>query len=150
MGATNILIEKVKGGLEAYKLHFRAYPTPVTRAGMTKNESLYFYLTTAFRNNPVATNGEIPGSINAGPMTQFNEQESTDLAKTGNRTIIDSWRTPLHVDFLIKTGDPDPRTGNVNNPATWQTTQTIVPNIYSCGPNLKDDGGIGDDIVYGK
>ncbi len=143
MGATNVLIEKVRDGLEAYKLFYRAYPTPMPRTGMTNNESLYYYLTTSFRMAPNLANGEVASTLNAGPLCPFNEQELLDASKTGRMSIIDSWRMPLQFVYTIKMGDADPRAG-------WTQTQTSIPLLYSFGLNKKDENGAGDDVVAGK
>ena len=143
VGATNVLIEKVRGGLEAYKLFYRAYPAPFPLTGYSSNESLYYYLTTPFRMNPNTAAGEAPSTLNVGPLCLFSEQETTDLSNTGRRTIIDSWKTPLTYGYKIILGDPDPRAG-------WTQTQTIAPYLYSCGPNKTDENGAGDDISSGK
>ena len=143
MGATNVLIEKVRDGLEAYKLFYRAYPTPMPRVGFTNNESLYYYLTTSFRMTPNLANAEVASTLNAGPLCPFSETETADVNKTGRRSIVDSWQTPLQFKFIIKTGDADPRAG-------WTQTQTSIPLLYSCGPNKVDENGSGDDVLSGK
>jgi prepilin-type N-terminal cleavage/methylation domain-containing protein len=143
LGATNVLIEKVRGGLEAYKLFYRAYPTPFPLTGYSSNESLHYYLTTSFRMNPSTANGEVPSTLNVGPLCQFSEQETIDPNNSGRRTIIDSWKSPLVFGYNTVLGDADPRAG-------WTQTQTIVPFLYSCGPNKVDDKGAVDDISSGK
>ncbi|HYF52094.1 MAG TPA: type II secretion system protein [Planctomycetota bacterium] len=142
VSTTKTLIEKVKNGLSTYNLLFRSYPQPIPHApGFSNNESVYYFLTTAFRRSPDTSKGEVAAAENIGPLSDFNEREVRELT-AGQKSIIDPWATALHFEYKIQDGAKNPVTGTI--------TKTYTPIVYSCGPNKTNDGGIGDDITAGE
>jgi hypothetical protein len=139
------LLEKVKNGLSTYNLVFRAYPNPVpASAGFSNNESLHWYLTTAFRREPDGAMGEVLATENTGPLTEFTEREEKDVLKNGRMSIIDPWGTALVFKYNVQSSDIRRNSSGVQMGAI---TTTYRPVVYSCGPNKTDDNGLGDDVV---
>lgn len=135
------LIESVYNATEQYRLDFRAYP-PDSFGAYNGIEALAYFLTTSFRRAPIAVNGEVQASINAGPYLQLQPSELVDLSGAKRMSIVDPWRSPLKYRL-------DSRTQN----DVWDTTKTVVnfiPTIYSYGPNRVDDNGKVDDLVLGQ
>jgi prepilin-type N-terminal cleavage/methylation domain-containing protein len=133
MGQAKNLLEKVHNALEVYNLQFRTYP-PATLGARTGDQTLYYFLATPFRTNPVAANGEVAATIDLGPLVKF---EDGEMKTTGGFTgIIDPWGSPLHFEILM-TGDA-------------QGFQIPTPFIYSWGQNKQDNAGTGDDLTVGK
>ena len=147
---TRTLLEKVRSGLETYKLHFQVYP-PDINGSMTGSEALYYYLTTAFNRSPDPKKNEVAATVNAGPLAQFEENE----VKAGQ--IVDAWGSPLHY-ARIQRDDPSKSIKqtyvNVANVMELSAEQRQLQKIWSAelyawGTNRKDDGGSGDDLQVG-
>jgi len=151
LASVKTLLEKVQTGVESYKLMYRAYPQPMPLApGYTNSQTLNYFLTTPFRMSPNAAQKEVYSALNAGPFADFKETEVADVNKSGHLGIVDCWGTELFFQYIIMQGDPDPRSGDPNNPATWKKKSWISPQLYSFGANKKDDGGKGDDLSAGE
>ena len=139
--ATKKLVESTYNAIEQYRIAFRNYP-PDTYGGYTSSQALVYFLTNSFRRNPVAANGEIQSTINAGPFITYQPSELMDLTASGKMSIMDAWRTPLK--YVVKS--------QIQNDV-WDATKSetiYLPFIYSFGPNRTDDNGTNDDIILGK
>jgi type II secretory pathway pseudopilin PulG len=138
------MLEKMHAAMENYYLHFRSYP-PDNYQGRSGSQSINYFLTTAFRTNPVVANGEAQSSMEVGPLMSFEERELDNPVTAGTRTLIDPWRTPLVYRLQLK-DFPDPQTGVV--------TKIPIPVLYSCGTNKVDETVSGitpsDDIIVGN
>ena len=118
------LVQKLYNGLEIYHVQFRTYPPITTPGGLTGSQALYWFLTTAFRPNPVAAKGEVWADMPAGPcITNFEENEYK--ANGPGFDIIDAWNNPIQFKM------------NVLADSNGITESQSL--IYSCGPNGQDE-----------
>ncbi len=139
--ATKKLIESTYNAIEQYRIAFRNYP-PDNYSGYVGSQALVYFLTNAFRRNPVVANGEILSTVNAGPFITYQPSELMDLTASGKMSVMDAWRTP--VKYVVKTQVQK----DVWDAAKSETI--YLPFIYSYGPNRIDDNGTNDDIILGK
>ncbi|MCW8131915.1 MAG: prepilin-type N-terminal cleavage/methylation domain-containing protein [Planctomycetota bacterium] len=134
IGQARNLVEKCSSALETYRLNFRQYPDPADVPSYTSAQALHYFLSTAFRKDTPLKPGEVPATINMGPLVQFEER---DYRVQSSRTeVIDPWGTPLVFRILT-----------IKDSSNLDMT---VPQIYSCGVNKADDNGLLDDISPGK
>ena len=139
--AAKKMVESTYNAIEQYRLAFRNYP-PDSYAGYTGSQALVYFLTNSFRRNPVAANGEIQSTINAGPFITYQPSELMDPTASGKMSVMDPWKSPLK--YVVKS--------QVQNDV-WDATKSetiYLPFIYSFGPNHADDNGTNDDIILGK
>lgn len=119
------LLEKVKNGLATYKLVYRDFPDPVPlNATYNPNESIFYFLTTAFRRTPDGAKGEVQSTENVGPLSDFNDRDKMVMPGRTHVSLVDAWSQPLVFRY----------TGG-------------HPVLYSTGPNRADDNAAGDDLV---
>ncbi|MCW8133828.1 MAG: hypothetical protein KIS92_26005 [Planctomycetota bacterium] len=118
------LLEKVKNGLATYKLVYRDFPDPVPLSGFNENETVYFFLTRAFRRAPDGAKGEIYSTENVGPLSEFNERDQRIMPGRTRVSIVDAWNEPLVFKYVGGR-----------------------PALYSKGPNHADDNAGADDLV---
>ena len=120
---------------------------------MTGNAALKYFLTTPFRIQPNASNGEVYATIDMGPLIKFNEDEII------NGQISDAWGKPLHYERIQQ--EDLAKAQKLDVPAGYDPTHNMaageralilsyVCKLYSWGPNRQDDGGAGDDILPSK
>jgi prepilin-type N-terminal cleavage/methylation domain-containing protein len=144
MAQAKNMLEKMHAAMEAYYLHFRAYP-PDNFGGRSGSQSINYFMTTAFRTTPALPKGEVLSSMDVGPMMSFEERELDNPTTAGTKTIVDPWRTPIVYRLQMK-DFPDPQTGVI--------TKIPIPVLYSCGTNKIDEtisaATPTDDIIVGN
>ena len=130
------LIEKVNSGIDQYHLIFRAYPPATAPGGLTGDQALYYYLMTTFNPIPNAANGEKWADMYCAQCLSVQPTEVMTTAGKGD--FMDAWKQPLIYTTTTQTDS----SGVI----------TVIPKVYSKGPNKIDDGGVTgtDDVVAGQ
>jgi prepilin-type N-terminal cleavage/methylation domain-containing protein len=117
-------IERVYSALEQYHLIFRTYPPTTAPGGLSGDQALYYYLTTAFSPKPDPAKAEVWSALYCAPCIQ--NLQATEFRQSGpGYDFIDPWNQPL----IFK----------MNVYADTTNLLTYSPLIYSTGPNKADE-----------